>query len=167
MEHLNEMDSDLQQTMSRVQEGNNRIAALELGVKVLKTKAEQLRRNASDIQSKDVEGKNKYIYAWFVDKIPTFIIIKYVEVFDAMASQMQALSNVSLKNCKPISSCHCQEEISAKINWAASSEFGTYRLCEQRRFRRACASAQSRQNLRCSLIQAGSQEEPSGRKPDP
>ena len=36
--------------------------------------------------------------------------------------------------------------------WTASSEFGTYRLCEQRRFRRACASAQSHQNLRCSLI---------------
>ena len=54
-----------------------------------------------------------------------------------------------------------------KWNWAASSEFGTYRLCEQRRFRRACASAQSRQNLRCSLIQAMSQEEPSDRKPDP
>ena len=53
------------------------------------------------------------------------------------------------------------------INWAASSEFGIYRLCEQRRFRRACASAQSRQNLRCSLIQAVSQEEPSDRKPDP
>ena len=51
--------------------------------------------------------------------------------------------------------------------WAASSEFGTYRLCEQRRFRRACASAQSRQNLRCSLIQAVSQEGPSDRKPDP
>ena len=31
----------------------------------------------------------------------------------------------------------------------------------------ACASAQSRQNLRCSLIQAVSQEEPSDRKPDP
>ena len=53
------------------------------------------------------------------------------------------------------------------IIWAASSEFGTYRLCEQRRFRRACASAQSRQNLRCSLIQAVSEEEPSDRKPDP
>ena len=53
-----------------------------------------------------------------------------------------------------------------KIRWAAPSEFGTYRLCEQRRFRRACASAQSRQNLRCSLIQAVSQEEPSDRKPD-
>ena len=51
--------------------------------------------------------------------------------------------------------------------WAAPSEFDTYRLCEQRRFRRACASAQSRQNLRCSLIQAVSQEEPSDRKPDP
>ena len=47
------------------------------------------------------------------------------------------------------------------VNWTASSEFGTYRLCEQRRFRRACASAQSRQNLRCPLIQAVSQEEPS------
>ena len=54
-----------------------------------------------------------------------------------------------------------------KTTWTASSEFGTYRLCEQRRFRRACASAQSRQNLRCSLIQAVSQEEPSDRKPDP
>ena len=54
-----------------------------------------------------------------------------------------------------------------EINWAASSDFGTYRLCEQRRFRRACASAQSRQNLRCSLIQAVSQEKPSDRKPDP
>ena len=51
--------------------------------------------------------------------------------------------------------------------WTASSEFGTYRLCEQRRFRRACASAQSRQNLCCSLIQAVSQEEPSDGKPDP
>ena len=51
--------------------------------------------------------------------------------------------------------------------WAAPSEFGTYRICEQRRFRRACASAQSRQNLRCSLIQVVSQEEPSDRKPDP
>ena len=54
-----------------------------------------------------------------------------------------------------------------KTKWAAPSEFGTYRLCEQRRFRRACASAQSRQNLRCSLIQVVSQEEPSDRKPDP
>ena len=57
--------------------------------------------------------------------------------------------------------------------WTASSKFGTYRLCEQRRFRRACASAQSaqsaqsRQNLHCSLIQAVNQEEPSDRKPDP
>ena len=48
----------------------------------------------------------------------------------------------------------------------ASSEFGTYRLCEQRRFKRACASAQARQNLRYSLIQAVSHEEPSDRKPD-
>ena len=55
----------------------------------------------------------------------------------------------------------------SNVIWTASSELGTYRLCEQRRFRRACASAQSRQNLRCSLIQAVSQEEPSDRKSDP
>ena len=53
------------------------------------------------------------------------------------------------------------------FTWAASSEFGTYRLCEQRRFRRAWASAQSRQNLHCLCIQAVSQEESSDRKPDP
>ena len=62
----------------------------------------------------------------------------------------------------------CRIPINENLNiWTASSEFGTYRLCEQRRFRRACASAQSRQNLRCSLIQEVSQEEPSDRKPDP
>ena len=60
-----------------------------------------------------------------------------------------------------------QAKVNVLENWAASSEFGTYRQCEQRRFRRACASAQSRQNRRCSLIQAVSQEEPSDRKPDP
>ena len=53
------------------------------------------------------------------------------------------------------------------INWAASSEVGTYRLCKQRRFRGACTFVQSRQNLRCLFIQAVSQEEPSDRKPDP
>ena len=60
------------------------------------------------------------------------------------------------------------QNIAIKINnWAASSKFGFYRICEQRRFKRACAFAQSRRNLRCSLIQAVSQEEPSDRKPDP
>ena len=54
-----------------------------------------------------------------------------------------------------------------KCSWTASSEFGTYSLCELRRFRRAFASAQSRQNLRCSLIEAANQEEPLDRKPDP
>ena len=56
---------------------------------------------------------------------------------------------------------------SLQSKWTASNEFGTYRLCKQRRFRQACASVQSRQNLCCSLIQAVSQEEPSDRKPDP
>ena len=35
-------------------------------------------------------------------------------------------------------------------NWASSWDFGIYHIGDQRRFRRACASAQSRQTLRCS-----------------
>ena len=60
----------------------------------------------------------------------------------------------------PSGSKTCLLFLISDIKWTASSEFGTYRLCEQRRFRRACASAQSRQNLRCSLKHAGNQEEP-------
>ena len=36
------------------------------------------------------------------------------------------------------------------INWASSWDYGTYHIGDQRRLRRACASAQSRQSLRCS-----------------
>ena len=47
----------------------------------------------------------------------------------------------------------CVEEVGRWNIWATLSDFGT--------------SAQSRQNLHCSFIQAVSQEEPSDRKPDP
>ena len=73
----------------------------------------------------------------------------------------------SCKISQKVDALNHSDDVFQNNNWAASSEFGTYRLCEQRRFRRACASAQSRQNLRCSLIQAVSQEVPSDRKPDP
>ena len=49
--------------------------------------------------------------------------------------QGRPLKDIS-KQCRPRTQRH--------IIWAASSEFGTYRLCEQRRFRRACASAQKK-----------------------
>ena len=81
-----------------------------------------------------------------------------LRLFDKCISQTKNVTfNVTLKD---------NIELAITI-WTASSEFGTYRLCEQRRFRRACASAQSRQNLRCSLIQAVNQEELSARKQDP
>ena len=77
-------------------------------------------------------------------------------------------AKILIKNCDEYLWWLSRKELSfSHVKWTAPSEFGTYRLCEQRRFRRACASAQSRQNLRCSLIQAVSQEEPSDRKPDP
>ena len=72
-----------------------------------------------------------------------------------------------INNNNKVDSGYFVKSVSRRSVRTASSEFGTYRLCEQRRFRRACASAQSRQNLRCSLIQAVNQEEPSDRKPDP
>lgn len=53
---LDKMDEELEGTMARISAGNNRIAALQLGVKDLNVKAQQLRRNASDIQAQDVEG---------------------------------------------------------------------------------------------------------------
>ena len=59
----------------------------------------------------------------------------------------KTLFTADYKNCDCI-------EIGSDTIWTTSNEFGTYRLCEQRRFRQACASKQSRQNLRCSLIQA-------------
>ena len=44
--------------------------------------------------------------------------------------------------CPKTSAHNGIEKLSSEthIIWAASSEFGTYWLCEQRRFRRACAS---------------------------
>ena len=87
------------------------------------------------------------------------------------------MCSVSIIKNKPLIHILCHSIIYKNIHvthflkknyiWTMSSEFGTYRLCEQRRFRRACSSAQSRQNLRCLPIQAVSQEEPSDRKPDP
>ena len=56
MDELQEVNSEIQTTMGRTQAGNNRISALQIGVKDLNAKAQQLKRNASDIQAQDVEG---------------------------------------------------------------------------------------------------------------
>ena len=39
---------------------------------------------------------------------------------------------------------------SRNFNWASSWDYGTYNIGDQRRLRRTCASAPSRQSLRCS-----------------
>ena len=41
-------------------------------------------------------------------------------------------------------------EMLISLFWACSWDYGTYHIGDQRRFRRACASAQSRQSLCCS-----------------
>ena len=92
---------------------------------------------------------------FFMNEIFYFVLFKLQWIVD----------HLNIKLCKI--SVKIVLILKTYVNWTASSEFGTYRLCEQRRFRRACASAQSRQNLRCSLIQTVSQEEPSDRKLDP
>ena len=111
--------------------------------------------HVSDIMS---SSNQTYYY------LPELFVFKFKKTIDRVALAVFMLSlNISVEQ-----RLHFKRKLDHHpLNWAASSEFGTYRLCEQRRFRRACASAQSRQNLRCSLIQAVSQEEPSDRKPDP
>ena len=42
------------------------------------------------------------------------------------------------------------EGVGMQIKWASSWDYGSYHIGDQRRLRRACASAQSRQSLRCS-----------------
>ena len=77
---------------------------------------------------------------------------------DNMAAQswrrfIEVLAHSSSDRTIGVQLAYCNIDIATKdFIWAAPSEFVTYRLCEQRRFKRACASAQSRQNLRCSLI---------------
>ena len=44
----------------------------------------------------------------------------------------------------------CHSSCLTSIIWASSWDYGTYHIGDQRRLRRACASAQSRLSLRCS-----------------
>ena len=49
-----------------------------------------------------------------------------------------------------ISECNQHKLLLLVSNWASSWHYGTYHIGDQRRVRRACATAQSRQSLRCS-----------------
>ena len=53
-----------------------------------------------------------------------------------------------------------------QIKWASSWDYGTYQIGDQRRPRRACASAQSRQSLRCSHTWSMEADEESDQKSD-
>ena len=122
--------------------------------------------------------KHTYFFIW-LNSYPEWQQCHHVSPTNLMNSSYNRVffkTKVILAIKAHIQNCTGRKSIQAKwvslrnegnINWTASSEFGTYSLCEQRRFRRACAYVQSRQNLRCSLIQAEGQEEPSDRKPDP
>ena len=53
---------------------------------------------------------------------------------------------------------------SAQYIWASSWDYSTYHIGDQRRLRRACASAQSRQSLRCSYTWSMEVDEGSDQK---
>ena len=103
----------------------------------------------------------KEVSTWTVCKGPQCLLSWKPDACSIKTCWTQGLLLSVRAVAQEIHHCFHMFVIKSNIVWTASSEFGTYRLCEQRRFRRACASAQSRQNLRCSLIQAVSQEEPS------
>ena len=56
--------------------------------------------------------------------------------------------------------------LNVRQNWASSWDYGTYHIGDQRRFRRACASAKSRQSLRCSHTWSMEVDEGSEQKSD-
>ena len=102
-----------------------------------------------------------------LDNIVKQWVFELTEIFTVSALFLQAFRAPELTNGRENNIFTNMNWQFVKYMWAASSEFGTHRLYELQRFRGACTSAQSRQNLRCSLIQALNQEEPSDRKPDP
>ena len=53
-----------------------------------------------------------------------------------------------------------------RFNWASSWDNGTYGIGDQRRLRRDCASAQSRQSLHCSLTRTMEVDKGSDQKSD-
>ena len=61
---------------------------------------------------------------------------------------------------------HVNWYIIAFCEWASSWDYGTYHIGNQRRLRRACASAQSRQSLRCSHTWSMEVDERSNQKSD-
>ena len=113
-----------------------------------------------------ISSDQRFVIRYLDSNLPVYIITSYIRNFKTQASFSSRAGQIESCLVRNLRTGFLMTWLMS-IKWAAPSEFGTYRLCEQRRFRRACASAQSRQNLRCSLIQAVSQEEPSDRKPDP
>ena len=58
------------------------------------------------------------------------------------------------------------QKMASLRNWASSLDYGTYHIGDQRRLRRACASAQSHQSLRCSHTWSMEVDEGSDQKSD-
>ena len=74
---------------------------------------------------------------------------------------LMLLCDVLILNCQTrIRISHCYH------TWASSWYYGTYHIDDQRRLRRACASAQSRQSLRCSHTWTMEVDEGSDQKSD-
>ena len=120
-------------------------------------------------------GRKAHFVGFVMRRLNLFMVITALECLCMLFKKHAALNIYNFQSIpcfcfkapRQTNSDHNMSHNMRNMSWAAPSEFDSYRLCEQRRFRRACASAQSRQNLRCSLIQAVSQEKPSTRKPDP
>ena len=62
-------------------------------------------------------------------------------IYKELLSEAERLSSGQNKYWNPTLHIRKQKSLTTEIHWTASSEFGTYRLCEQQRFSRACASA--------------------------
>ena len=66
-------------------------------------------------------------------------------------NRMKIMAQEVFKILHNISPVYLQDLVNFKVsNWASSWDYGTYRIGDQRRLRRACAFAQSHLSLHCS-----------------
>ena len=85
--------------------------------------------------------------------------------FSRIQTPQTPWSDARNANCSATLWCYFVQTTYINI-WACSCTNGTYNICEQRRLKRACASAQSRQSLRCSLTQHRELEDASDKEPE-
>ena len=93
---------------------------------------------------------NKLIYNWHDVKHICPAGIMYALITTMLYGDGALHNSIYRSRYKICAGSHMFLHLQVSISWAGSWDYGTYHKGDQRRLRRVCASAQSRQSLRCS-----------------